>query len=384
MKFIHTADLHLGKQFYGYNILADQAFILRRIAQLAVSENADGILLAGDIFDTPVAGRAAVDLLNKFLTYLQRSNITVFMISGNHDSPERIHYGSSIMDNCGIYINGIYDSERDVRVIDLSDEFGPLHLCLLPYIDPAMVRSSGKFGDITVTTFDEAVAAVIASIPLKSGERYAVVAHQFVAGFGTMPASSESERITVGGIEQVDAKHFAEFEYAALGHLHKPQKVGLATIRYAGSPLKYSPSECGPAKSVTVVEFFEKGNVTIRQIPLKPLRDLRIICGTVDDLTTAGAVPMPHDDFFFVQLTDPLPPADTMARLRAKYPAVIGVERVNDSTPAAVAAGARMEDLQKSDRDLFAGFFSEVSGRPMTALQETVVQEILQEMGGEK
>ena len=183
-----------------------------------------------------------------------------------------------------------------------------------------------------------------------------------------MPASSESERITVGGIEVVDAQHFADFEYAALGHLHKPQKVGLATIRYAGSPLKYSPSECGSVKPITVVEFFEKGNVTRRQVPLKPRRDVRIICGTVHDLTAVDSVPLPHDDFFFVQLTDPLPPVDAMTCLRAKYPAIIGLERVNDQTPAAAAAGARMEDLQKSDRDLYAGFFSEVSGRSMTPL----------------
>lgn len=384
MKLIHTADLHLGKQLYGYNILADQEFILHQIAEIAVREQADGLIIAGDVFDTAVAGRAAVDLLNRFLTELRDAGVAVFMISGNHDSPERIHYGSSIMDSCGIYISGIYDSSRDIRVVDMYDAYGPLHICLLPYLDPSSVRSSGRFGEEQITTFDDAIAAVLAKLPCKENERYIAVAHQFVTGLGTTPSSSESERIIVGGIEQVDAERFTEFEYTALGHLHKPQKVGLPTIRYAGSPLKYSPSECGTAKSVTIIEVYEKGNVSIRQIPLKPLHDLRIICGTLDDLTGEGAVPVPHDDYFAVQLTDVLPPADALARLRAVYPNIITLEMIHDVLPAAAAAGARMEDLQKSDRDLFAGFFAETTGRELSTFQEQTIREILQETEAEK
>lgn len=384
MKLIHTADLHLGKQLYGYSILADQEFILHQIAEIAVREKADGVIIAGDIFDTAVAGRTAIDLLNRFLTELKEAGVAVFMISGNHDSPERIHYASDIMDTCGIHISGIYDSDRDVRIVDADDSYGPLHICLLPYLDPASVRSSGRFDAEQISTFDEAVAAVLAKIPFKPDERYIAVAHQFVAGLGTTPSSSESERIIVGGIEQVNAGRFTEFEYVALGHLHKPQKVGLPTIRYAGSPLKYSPSECGAAKSVTVVEFFEKGNVTISQIPLHPLHDLRIICGTLDDLTGDGGVPAPHDDYFAVQLTDILPPADAMARLRVAYPNIITLEMVNDAPSAVAAAGARMEDLQKSDHDLFAGFFAETTGRALSSFQERTVLDILQEIEGGK
>lgn len=380
MKLIHTADLHLGKQLYGYTILEDQEFILQQIADIAAREKADGLIIAGDVFDTAVTGRSAVDLLNRFLTKLRDAKIAVFMISGNHDSPERIHYGSSIMDSCGIHISGIYDRDRDVRIVDLADGFGALHICLIPYLDPPLVRSAGRFDNSRISTFDDAVAAVLAALPFRDDERYVAVAHQFVSGLGTTPASSESERIIVGGLEQVNAGRFANFEYAALGHLHKPQKVGIPTIRYAGSPLKYSPSECGTIKSVTVVEFFEKGNVTISQIPLHPLHDLRIICGTLEDLTAEEVVHAPHDDYFAVQLTDSLPPADAMARLRAVYPNIISLEMINDAAPATTAAGARMEDLQKSDRDLFAGFFTEAAGRAMTALQERAVLEILQEM----
>ncbi|MDE2444189.1 MAG: exonuclease SbcCD subunit D [Methanocorpusculum sp.] len=380
MKLIHTADLHLGKQLCGYSILTDQEFILHQITEIAIREKADGLLIAGDIFDTAVAGRTAIDLLNRFLTELKDAGIAVFMISGNHDSPERIHYASDIMAGCSIHISGIYDCDRDIRIVDVHDSYGPLHICLLPYLDPASVRSSGRFDAEQITTFDDAVAAVLTKIPLNPDERYIAVAHQFVTGLGTTPSSSESERIIVGGIEQVDAGHFTEFEYVALGHLHKPQKVGLPTIRYAGSPLKYSPSECGSAKSVTLVELFEKGNVTIRQIPLHPLHDLRIICGTLDDLTSEDAVPAPRDDYFAVQLTDPLPPADVMARLRAVYPNIITLEMINDALPAAAAAGARMEDLRKSDRDLFAGFFAETTGRAMSTFQERTILDILQEM----
>lgn len=380
MKLIHTADLHIGKQFYGYNLYSDQEFILNAICDIAFREHADGIIIAGDVFDTPVASRTAVDLLNSFLTRLQAHQVAVFMVSGNHDSPERIHYGSSIMACCGIYINGVYDNDRDVRIVEVKDEFGPLHICLLPYIDPAAVRSCKKFAGVTVATFDDAVAAVLATVPFQEDERYVLVAHQFVAGCGVTPSSSASERIMVGGIESVDADRFSAFEYAALGHLHKPQKIGLPTIRYAGSPLKYSSSECGSPKSVTVVEFFEKGSVKISQIPLTPLHDLRTICGTVDDLTTKELVHPPFDDYFFVQVTDPVMPADAMARLRAVYPNVIGMEMVNEQSPVVSAAGARMEDLQKSDRDLFAGFFTEVTGRALTPFQETIVKETLDDL----
>lgn len=383
MKLIHTADLHLGKQLYGYNILADQEFILHQISEIAIREHADGLIIAGDIFDTAVAGRAAVDLLNRFLTELNEAGVSVFMVSGNHDSPERIHYASDIMDRCGIHICGIYDQDRDIRVVDVSDAYGPLHICLLPYLDPASVRSSGRCDAEQITTFDDAVAAVLATIHFRPEERYVAVVHQFVAGLGTTPSSSESERIIVGGIEQVDAGRFTEFEYVALGHLHKPQKVGLPTIRYAGSPLKYSPSECGTEKSVTLIEFFEKGNISVRQIPLHPLHDLRVICGTLEDLTADGSVAAPHDDYFAVQLIDPLPPADAMARLRAVYPNILTLEMISDSLPAAVAAGAKMEDLRKSDRDLFAGFFTETTGRSLSAFQEQTLLDILQEMESE-
>jgi exonuclease SbcD len=380
MKLLHTADLHLGKQFYGYNILVDQEFILHQIAEIAAREKADGLIIAGDIFDTAIANRTAIDILNRFLTKLKNTGIDVFMISGNHDSPERIHYASDIMDDCGIHISGIYDCDRDVKIVDVHDIYGILHICLLPYLDPASVRSSGRFDERDISTFDDAVAAVLAKIPFKSNDRYIAVAHQFVAGLGTTPIPSESERIVVGGIEQVNANRFVKFDYVALGHLHKPQKIGLPTIRYAGSPLKYSPSECGAAKSVTLVEFFEKGNITIKQIPIYPLHDLRIICGTLDELTLENAIPTPHDDFFVIQLTDTISPTDAMARLRAVYPNIITIEMRNNIQPAVATIGARMEDLRKSDRDLFAGFFEETTGRMLSTFQERIIHDIMQEM----
>lgn len=284
------------------------------------------------------------------------------------------------MDRCGIYINGVYDNDRDVRIVDVTDAFGPLHICLLPYIDPAAVRSCKKFTGVTVATFDDVVAAVLATIPFQEDERYVLVAHQFVAGCGVTPLSSASERIMVGGVlSRWTPTSFRHLSMRRLVISITPQKIGLPTIRYAGSPLKYSSSERGSQKSVTVVEFFEKGSVKISQIPLTPLHDLRIICGTLDDLTTKEQVHLPHDDYFFVQITDPVMPADAMARLRVVYPNVIDMEMVNEQSPVVSAAGARMEDLQKSDRDLFAGFFTEVTGRAMTEFQETIVRETLGE-----
>ncbi len=383
MKLIHTADLHLGKQFYGFSILADQEHILSQIIHIAETEHADGVLIAGDIFDTPVASRAAVDLLNTFLTSLANRQIAVFLVSGNHDSPERIHYGSSLMDTRGIYISGIYDEHRTVRVVTRSDTYGLVHICLLPYLDPATVRSCERFADCAVATFDDAVRAVLRTVPFDPAERCVLVAHQFFAGVGILPVSSESERVIIGGIEQVDTDVLVPFDYAALGHLHMPQKVGSPTIRYAGSPLKYSPSEYRGTKSVTVVELFEKGNVTVRQVPLTPLHDLRILTGTLADLTRPGADAGDPEDYMVIRLTDTVPPPDAMSRLRSVYPRIIRLEILAEGPVSAGVTGARMEDLQrKSDLELFEGFFAEVCGRPMTEFQQNTVAEILQDIAG--
>jgi exonuclease SbcD len=378
MKLIHTADLHLGRQFYGVNILPDQEHILKQIVQTAILEHADGVILAGDIYDTSVASRDAVELLNRFLTRLSRENIAVFMISGNHDSPERIHYGSSLMDKSGIYISGIYDQDRDVKIIQMQDSYGEVRICLLPYIDPATVRNAKKF-ESAITTFDEAVRTVIGSIPVEKTDRCILVAHQLFSGNGESPVSSESERVIVGGLETVDTACLEKFEYVALGHLHTPQKAGNPRFRYAGSPLRYSPSEITKAKSVTVIELAEKGTVTIREVPLTPLRDLRIVAGTFAELMEAGDG---MNDYFVIRITDPLPPPDAMQHLRTVYPNLISLEFTGIRTGG--SAGARLEDLRrKTDFELFSGFFSETCRRTMTAFQERIVADILLEMTGE-
>lgn len=385
MKLIHTADLHLGKQFYGYSILPDQEHILYQIIEIAEKEEADGVLVAGDIFDTPIASRDAVDLLNTFLTTLADRNIAVFLVSGNHDSPERIHYGSRLMDTRGIYISGMYDEKRPVRVITLTDIYGPLEICLLPYLDPSTVRSSGKFPTSSIISFDDAVRAVLGTVSIDQDVRSVLVAHQFFAGYDIVPVSSESERVIIGGVEQVETDILTRFDYVALGHLHMPQKVGSPTIRYSGSPLKYSPSEYRGSKSVTIIELFEKGNVSIRQIPLKPLHDLRILTGTLDDLCKPDADKSDHDDYMVLRLTDTIPPLDAMARLRTVYPHIIRLEILSEGLSNLCVTGASMEDLQcKTDLELFSGFFTEVSGREMTDFQKKTVLELLDTISGSR
>lgn len=381
MKLIHTADLHLGRQFYGFNIIPDQEHILKQIVEIAISENVDGVIIAGDIYDTQVAGRAAVDLLNTFLTTLSNHNISVFIVSGNHDSPERIHFGSHLMDKSGVYIGGVYDETRDVRVVTLSDEYGTLHICLLPYLDPSTVRSSGKF-ESQITTFDEAVREVIGTIPMVHNERFVLVAHQFFSGTNVTPMSSESERLIVGGIESVNIDCLSNFDYVALGHLHTPQKVGDVTIRYSGSPLKYSPSESSRQKSVTVIEFFEKGNVKISERVLTPLKDLRTLTGTFAELLNTVHK---TDDYLVIQLTDRIQPHDAMQQLRKVYPNLIRLDFLYEFSKTQGVIGVRLEDLQKkSDLELFSEFFTEMSGREMTEFQERSVLDILEKISGEK
>ena len=276
----HLADLHIGKKLYEFSMIEDQRFILEQILGILEEEKVDGVLVAGDVYDKPVPAAEAVQLLDDFLTGLASCGIKVFLISGNHDSAERLAFGARLFGEAGVYVSRIYDGT--VRKITLRDEYGEADVHLLPFIKPSMVRHFWE--EEETETFQDAVRTAIHHMEVDPSRRNVLVAHQFVTGAGTC----ESEELLVGGLDQVDASLFADFDYVALGHIHSPQKIGRETLRYCGTPLKYSFSEADQEKSVTIVELREKGDVRLSVRPLRPLHDLRQIRGSYMEVTSPG------------------------------------------------------------------------------------------------
>ena len=272
MKLIHLSDLHLGKRLKEYSLLEDQAYILKRILQIIDDEAPDGVMIAGDVYDKSSPSAEAVSLFDDFLSRLAKRRLKVFVISGNHDSPERIAFGGRIMGEQGVYLSPVYDGE--IKPITLHDDYGPVHLYLLPFIKPQHVRRFHE--DRENMSYTEALQCVIDDMQVNAAERNVLITHQFVTG----AARSESEEISVGGSDNVDASVFAPFDYVALGHIHSPQTCGSPTIRYCGTPLKYSFSEAKDKKSVTVVELRQKGEVEVRAVELLPKRDMVELKGT--------------------------------------------------------------------------------------------------------
>lgn len=281
MKFLHISDLHIGKRVNEFSMIQDQKYILNQILSIAEREEAEAVILAGDIYDKPVPSAEAVQLFDHFLTSLADQNRKVFLISGNHDSPERIAFGAQLMKGRGVYVSPVYDGT--VSKISLTDAYGEICIYLLPFIKPAAVRHAleKEPEENLPESYQEAVEFVVNRMEIDRQKRNILAAHQFVTGAGRC----ESEEVIVGGLDNVDAEVFDAFDYVALGHIHSPQSVGRETVRYCGTPLKYSFSEAGQQKSVTVVTLKEKGRTEISTVPLKPLHDMRILKGTYLEVT---------------------------------------------------------------------------------------------------
>ena len=374
MKFLHLADLHLGKRVNGFSMLEDQAHILRQIFAILDGEQPDGVLIAGDVYDKSVPSVEAVELLDGFLTELRTRGVPVLLISGNHDSPERLAFGGRVMDSCGIHISPVYDGA--LAPVTLHDEFGPVHVWLLPFVKPAHVRR--WFPDADIESYTDAVAEAVAHMDIDTAARNVLVTHQFVTG-GTR---SGSEELSVGGTDNVDSGVFAPFDYVALGHLHGAQHIGSETIRYAGSPLKYSFSEARQHKSVTVVTLGEKGDVQVRTVALTPLRELREIRGSYDELTARSFYEHTtyRSDYLHLILTDEQDVYDAVGRLRAIYPYLMTLDYDNARTRAAgaVAAPAAME--QRTPLELFEALYLQQNNRPMSDEQRAFAAQLMEEI----
>ncbi len=376
MKLFHLSDLHLGKRVYAFSMLQDQRYVLEQVCALAEKHQPDGILLSGDLYDKPIPPVEAVQLLDEFLTKMQQMGIAVCAISGNHDSAGRVDFGSRILQQQNLHICGAFDGK--LYHVSKEDAFGEIHFYLLPFLKPATVSAFREGGESL--TYAEAVKWALETMDIDTTKRNVLLAHQFVTWKGTAE-ESDSETKTLGGVDEMDASLFFDFDYVALGHLHSPQRIGRDTIRYGGSPLKYSFSELRQKKGVTLVEIQEKGNITTEFLPLEPLHPLREIKGTLADLLEAAEEAGGSEDYVRAILTDEGAVYDPVGRLRVYYPNLMTLEMAQ--------RGERQEDFslrldqeQLSGPALFAGFFEKQNDREMSEAQKALVEKIWQDLGG--
>lgn len=375
MKLFHLSDLHIGKRVNEFSMIEDQKYILTQILYAADQEKPDGILISGDVYDRTIPTAEAVQVFDAFLTRLSEQKIPAFIISGNHDSAERLAFGSSLMGKSGIYFSKVYD--RTVEKIPMQDAYGTVWIYLLPFLRPSTIRHALPERAEEVQSAADAVRIALEQTKIDEKERNVLLAHQFVTG----AKRCDAEELQVGDVDQIPAELFASFEYVALGHIHSPQKVGRETVRYCGAPLKYSFSEAGQEKSITVVELKEKGSVDLRTIPLKPLHDLRKIRGTYLEVTAKSFYENRDcEDYLQVTLTDEEDVPDGMAKLRTIYPNLMRLEYDNKRTRsnAEVRAAERVEE--KSELELFQEFYELQNNQLMTEVQEQFVEELLRGM----
>lgn len=385
MKLIHLSDLHLGKQVNGFSMIDDQKYILKEILRVIDEEAPDAVLIAGDIYDKPLPAVEAVKLLDSFLSALMNRRLPVFLISGNHDSAERLAFGSDIMKNEGLYIAPTYDGT--VKPVTLQDEWGDVRIYMLPFIKPVHMRAVLRSMDReqkeidAVVSYTDAVRAAIREMHIDPGKRNVLITHQFITGAET----SDSEERSVGGADNVDASVFRDFDYVALGHIHRPQYVERETIRYCGTPLKYSFSEAGHEKSVTVAELGDKGEFSWRAVPLAPLRDMREIRGTYDELTLKQNYENTEtDDYVHITLTNEEEILEAVARMRTIYPNLMRLDYDNQRTRASDELQAAEETEQKTPLELFGDLFEMQNGKPMTTRQKQYAGRIIEEVWEEE
>lgn len=359
MKFVHLSDLHLGKRVNGYSMIEDQKYILIKILNVIDEQKAEAVVIAGDVYDKPIPPTEAVQLFDDFLFRLVERNLQILVISGNHDSPERIAFGSRFMDKSGVHMSQVYNGKNDL--VELKDKYGKVNFYMLPFVKPSNVRRF--FEDEEINTYTDAVRVAVSHMNVNKKARNVIITHQFVTG----AQRSESETIAVGGTDNVDSYVFDDFDYVALGHIHGPQNVGKNTVRYCGTPLKYSFSEISHKKSVTVVEMKEKGNVKVSTVELTPKLDMREIKGTYEELTFKKNYENTNtEDYLHIILTDEEDVADAVAKLRCVYPNLMKLDYDNTRTRNSLALTQAEETEKKTDTELLSEFFEKQNGKPLS------------------
>ncbi len=377
MKFIHIADLHIGIRVNEFSMLEDQKYILGQILQIVQREHADAVLIAGDVYDKALPSAESVQIFDRFLTELADGKKKVFVVSGNHDSPERLAFGARLMSGRGVHMSPVY--EGDVKEITLEDEFGEIGVWMLPFLKPATVRHAleGKVEGNMPETYAEAVKMAVDRMKIDDTKRNILVAHQFVAGAGTC----DSEIVSVGSLDNVPVDIFDGFDYVAMGHLHNSQSVRRDTLRYCGTPLKYSFSEADQVKSVTVVEMREKGQVSVLAVPLVPLHDMRKIRGTYLEVTAKSFYQeFQREDYVQVTLTDEEDVPDGLQKLRIIYPNLMRLSYDNTRTGRTGKVDADSAVEQKSEEELFGEFYELQNNQPMGEEQRAYMKKVIESL----
>lgn len=378
---MHLADLHLGKRVNGFSMMEDQEYILNRILEIMEEEQPDGLLIAGDVYDKTIPPAEAVRRMDDFLTAVAEKHVPVFLISGNHDSAERVAFGHQLMQGSGIWISPVYDGT--IRHHTLEDRWGEVNIYLVPFLRPSVVRSF--FPDAEIGDYTDALRTIIENLQVDTSRRNVVLAHQFVTAAGALPETCDSEQLSVGGLDRVDGSVFSPFDYTALGHLHGPQRVGSETIRYAGSPLKYSFSELHQKKSVTVVELRAKGETEIRQIPLQPRREMTELRGTFEEiLEEARKKGEPQTDYYHMILTDETDVVDALSRLREYYPNIMLLDYDNRRTRSQKEVEQLDRVEERTPGELFAALYEQQNGQEMDSDRKEYLDGLIREIWEEQ
>ena len=371
MRFLHLGDLHIGKRVNEFSMLEEQKYIIRILLDIIQREQVEGVLISGDIYDKAIPSQEAVQVLDEFLTKLVERELYVFIISGNHDSPERLSFGSSIFTSRKVFISPVYQGE--VKPITLQDVYGELNVYLLPFVKPATVRPF--FPDHAIESYQDAVKTAIDAMAIDSTKRNIILSHQFVTG----ATRSDSEELSVGGIDNVEVNVYDSFDYVALGHIHRPQKMGRETVCYAGTPLKYSFSEADHKKSAVIVDVEEKGTVRITKIPLIPRKDLRIIKGKYMEITALEYYKDRNtQDYLHIILTDEEEIPEVMGKLRPIYPNIMKLTYENSRTQKKQEINSSIDVKKKSPMELFEEFYKLQNNQELKPEQTTFLQELME------
>lgn len=374
MKIIHLADLHIGKRVNEFSMIDDQKYILNQILEIIDKEKPDAVIIAGDVYDKQVPSIEAVELLDSFISDISKRKTTTFIISGNHDSAERLAFGLSLMAMGKIYISPVYNGK--ISKYTLKDSFGSANFYLLPFVKPSHVKRF--FPDEKIESYTDAIKVVVDNLKLDTSEINILIAHQFVTG----ASRTESEEISVGGLDNVDASVFEDFDYVALGHIHRPQKIGTERIRYCGTPLKYSFSEVNDTKSVSIIEINSKEDFNLRTIPLIPKRDMRKIRGTYEELITKTSYESTNtDDYIHVTLTDEFNVVDAIQKLRVIYKNIMKLEYDNMRTRE--SRKINLDDMvieNKNPLEIFSEFYKLQNNKEMNDEQKEIIKRIMEEV----
>ena len=371
MKFIHLSDLHIGKRVNEVSMIEDQEYILSQILEQTDRIQPDAVLISGDIYDKSVPSAEAVTLFDNFLFALAERKLQVLIISGNHDSAERLAFGGRLMENKGISLSPVYDGS--IAPITLNDEYGSVSFWMLPFIKPAHVKRF--YPEEIIESYTDACRVAVKNMHLDPTRRNVLLTHQFVTG----SATCDSEEISVGGTDNVDAAVFEDFDYVALGHIHGPQNIGSERIRYCGTPLKYSFSESNHKKSITVVELGEKGTFHLETVPLIPKHDMRQIRGSYEEITARSFYQdTAVDDYLQITLTDEEDVPEAVSRLRVIYPNLMKLAYDNTRTRSASVVDGALDVQKKSQLQLFSELYEIQNGQPMNDVQQEFMRELIE------